>query len=98
MGWASAVLIVARGVHLTGVLLAFGAMVFRQAIVPSVPAQVDPNSSRVFGKHSTRFILASLAVALIGGCIWLPFQAGEMTGAGDAIDTLRHIPVVLFNS
>jgi putative copper resistance protein D len=79
-GWSDAALVASRAVTLAGVLSLAGTLGVRLVVAPFPLARVT---------------WPSLAVALVGGAVWLLLQSAAMAGASDIADALAAVPTVL---
>ena len=80
MGLSDVALALSRATYLAGVLSLAGALAFRLVVAPF---------------PLTRITWPSLAVALIGGAVWLVLQSGALAGTSDVADMLAAVPTVV---
>jgi putative copper export protein len=84
-----AAIVLARGLHLAGMLSFLGAAAFRTLILPAAAGVPAPLRVRL-----DRLAWIGLAVAVAAGTGWLTIEAASMADAVTPLDALQALPLV----
>lgn len=90
-GWP---LVLARAAAVAGLLSVFGALAFRDYVMPRALHGAAPEVEAAAGPRLRRLTQGSVIAAALGLLLWLVLQAADMAGAGSAAQAMAAVPVV----